>query len=94
MNELNMIRVDLGKGSLIWVCILFFMGMPYVFTVKSDKKLVVLRSILGFSKKLPECSTMPLEKFKDYYPTHPILSTVFDWEQMGIPIKTVTPEFS
>jgi len=95
MVELDTICVNLDDGEIVWVCVLFFEGTPHVITIAKEKKLKYFRTILGFPKELPKCSTLSLKEFQEYCPIHPILIMVKDWEQMGIPIKSVaTPEFS
>lgn len=88
-----MIKVSLKDGSIAWVGILFFFGFSYIFVALNKKKLKKLRKILGFKNKLPYCSTLSLEQFEEYYPNHPILNSVGDWNKMGIPISITKPEY-
>jgi len=93
MVRLDMIKVRLGDDSGAWVCVLFFFDSPYIFVALDEEKLKKLRNILGFQNKLPYCSTLSLKEFEEYYPTHPVLSTVGNWRKMGIPVNNIEPEY-
>jgi hypothetical protein len=92
--KLNTIKVDRGDSVKVWVMILSFSGNSRVITALNEAKLKKLRCVLGFNEELPSCSTLSLAEFVDYYPTHPVLNTIKDWDKMGIPVSRIRPECS
>lgn len=94
MVDLKTIKVDLGNGLKVWVMVLSLSGDSYVIVAFDEAGLKNLRRVLGFNAELPDCEILSLAEFVNYYPTHPVLSTVEGWDRMGIPVSRIKPECS